>query len=222
MTRPLPARAAPQRLVILGGSFDPVHAGHLAVLQQARIALEAQMGWLLPTGVQPLRRPAHATVEDRLAMASAAVRGRSDLGVSDLEARRPGRSYTVDTAALLAAELPAVERWWLLGADAARRIGEWRRWEELLERERFALVNRAGVAAMGRAEAERLGFAEERTRLLELDAPQLSASQVRRRLALGASVEGLLPDAVIALIKQRGLYGAGAAQPGDNDRDDLR
>lgn len=217
---PLPAGA--RRLVILGGSFDPVHSGHLAILEQARTILGAEAGWLLPTGVQPLRRPARASIDDRLAMAVAAVGGHAGLGVCDLEARRPGPSYTVDTAASLAAELPGVERWWLLGADAARRIGAWRRCDELLERERFALVNRTGVVAMEPTETARLGFAAERTRLLQIDSPPHSASEVRRRLATGRSVEGMLPAAVAEVIRERGLYGTGAARAMDNDRDDLR
>ncbi|MFN2452090.1 MAG: nicotinate (nicotinamide) nucleotide adenylyltransferase [Candidatus Dormibacteria bacterium] len=214
--------AEPRRLVILGGTFDPVHTGHMAILEQTRVALGADMGWLLPTGDQPLRESAVASAADRLAMAEAAVRDQPHLAVSDLEARRPGRSYTVETAAELSPIQLGVERWWLLGADAARRIREWRRWPELLQRERFALVNRAGVAPMGGAEAEALGFAAERSRLLAVDSPPVSASEVRRRLAAGESLAGMLPDAVAQLIRARGLYGTATTRPGDNAGDDLR
>ncbi|GAC1341561.1 MAG: nicotinate (nicotinamide) nucleotide adenylyltransferase [Candidatus Dormibacteria bacterium] len=213
--------AGTRRLVILGGSFDPVHSGHLAILEEARHALDAQVAWLLPTGAQPLRGAALASIDDRLAMAEAAVRGRRALGVCELEARRPGPSHTVDTAAELATRLPGVERWWLLGADAARRIGAWRRHEELLARERFGLVNRAGVPAMDLAEAGRLGFAAGRTRLLQLHSPPVSASEIRGRLAAGMSVAGMLPEAVAEVIRQRGLYRAGRGRGMDNALDDL-
>ncbi|HEV7680253.1 MAG TPA: nicotinate (nicotinamide) nucleotide adenylyltransferase [Candidatus Dormibacteraeota bacterium] len=198
----------PRRAVVLGGTFDPIHAGHLGVLEQVRRAARADEAWLLPTGEQPHRGPAHASAEERLAMTEAAAEGRPHVRVLDVEARRPGPSYTVDTLAELEREHPGTEIWLTLGADAAREVPRWHRVENLLDRARFVLVNRTGVPRLDEAEMRALGFDPQRTRLIHVDSPPVSATEIRRRFAAGESVEGMVAPAVAGLIRARGWYGA--------------
>lgn len=199
--------SAPHRVAVLGGSFDPVHLGHLSVLEQVRERIGADQGWLLPTGRQPLRSVLIASVDDRLAMATAAVLGRPGLRVVDDEARRLGTSYTIDTLERWEQENPTLEVWWILGADAARSVRSWHRADELLARARVVIVNRTGVAPVGEAEADTLGFVRDRRRLISVDSPLLSATEVRHRAAAGSPLDDLVGSAVARLIERRHLYG---------------
>jgi nicotinate-nucleotide adenylyltransferase len=198
--------AGPRRVVVLGGTFDPIHAGHLAILEQVRGSVDAGEAWLLPTALPPHRRPTLASVDDRLAMARAAAEGHANVRVVDDEARRGGLSYTVDTLEELERTYPGVEFWLTLGADAARDIGGWYRAADVLDRARFVLVNRTGVPPLDDAEVQRLGFDPARTRLIHVDSPPVSATEIRRRVAAGQPVEGLVSPAVARLIAERGLY----------------
>jgi nicotinate-nucleotide adenylyltransferase len=198
---------APARVAVLGGTFDPIHAGHVGILEQVRGSVDADEAWLLPTGLPPHRRPTHASTEDRLAMTEAAAQGHPAVRVLDLEARRPGPSYTIDTLDELEQRYPGTEFWLTLGADAARDIGQWHRAADLLRRARFVLVNRTGVPPLDDAEMRRLGFDPARTRLIHVDSPPVSATEIRRRVASGESIEGMVAPAVQRLIGERGLYG---------------
>jgi nicotinate-nucleotide adenylyltransferase len=198
--------AAPRCVAVLGGTFDPVHAGHLAVLDQVRSSVDADEAWLLPTNLPGHRRPAGASVEDRLAMVRAAAEGHAGVRVADLEARRPGPSYTVDTLDELERAFPEVQFWLVLGADAARDIAAWHRAAEVLARARFVLVNRTGVPQLEEEEARALGFDPERTRLIHVSSPPVSATEIRRRVAAGQPIEGMVAPAVARFIAERGLY----------------
>ena len=198
--------SAPRCVAVLGGTFDPVHAGHLAILGQVRRSVDADEAWLLPTNLPGHRRPALASVDDRLAMVRAAAEGDPAVRVVDLEARRQGPSYTIDTLDELERGFPGVQFWLVLGADAARDIAGWHRAAEVLARARFVLVNRAGVPPLGDAEARALGFDPGRTRLIHVDSPPVSATEIRRRVAAGQPVEGMVTAPVARIIAERGLY----------------
>ena len=192
-------------VVVLGGTFDPVHRGHIAVLEQVLDRTGVQHGVLLPAATPNLRAPAAAPAAARLDMARAAVGGHPRLEVSDLEVRRGGMSYTVDTVPALAeryGEPVAL----LLGADAARRIQGWHRAEALLDRAAFVVVNRSGEAAIDAPELAQLGYPAARTLLLDVDSPPVRAAMVRARIAAGESIAGLVPDAVAHIIERKQLY----------------
>jgi len=192
--------------VVLGGTFDPIHAGHLAILDQVRRAVGAGEALLIPTATPPHRRPTHAGPADRLAMTEAAAAGLPGVRVLDLEIRRDGLSYTIDTLDELERLHPGVDIWFTAGADAAREVRAWHRAPELLARARFVLVNRSGVPPIDEAEARALGFDPERTRLVRVESPPVSATEIRRRVAAGEPLDDLVPPAVARLIAARGLY----------------
>jgi nicotinate-nucleotide adenylyltransferase len=185
--------AEPRRVAVLGGTFDPVHCGHLAIVSAVRVAIGASEAWLLPARAPALR-------DEPVARGEAAVR------VVDIELRRPGVSYTIDTLAGLAAADPAMEPWWILGADAVRHIGDWHRSDELLDTIHVAVVQREGAPRFDEAEARALGLHDSRTRVLDIWPPAVSASDVRARVAAGQSVTGLVPAAVADIIAASGLY----------------
>ena len=199
------------RVVIFGGTFDPVHCGHMAVADQAHRLLDASDLWFVVANIPTLRQPALAPAAARLEMLRAAVAGDPRFTVVDLELRRGGTTYTADTMTELHHKHPDTDFRLLLGADVARSIREWHRGAELRAREQFIIVNRAGETPLGLDEAVRLGFDRERTELLEVASPPVSASDVRRRAAGGESLAGFVPDTVAVIIARDGLYRSGQA-----------
>ncbi|MBF6605410.1 MAG: nicotinate (nicotinamide) nucleotide adenylyltransferase [Chloroflexi bacterium] len=212
---PGPAAVVPGRLGILGGTFDPVHVGHLAVAIAAREALGLERVLFVPARIPPHRSSAPgASAEDRAAMVALAIAGDHALGLSPLELDRDGPSFTVDTVEALATAERAAGRqpdlWFLLSAEAFDGFLDWQAPERILAAVRLAVLPRDGhgppdVDAVLRAHSEAAG------RIVALDGPHLglSASEIRDRIARGLSVRYLVPDAVSAYIADHGLYRAG-------------
>jgi nicotinate-nucleotide adenylyltransferase len=193
-------------VLVFGGTFDPVHNGHLAIAEQARAGAGAEAVWFVPAALAPLREPPAATPEERLELLVAATDGEPGMAVLDVAIRRGGVSYTADTMDALRGEYPDLDLAVLLGADAARTIAAWKRAEDLLRRERFVVVNRTGPPPLDASELDELGFSSQRTQLLSVESPDISASEVRRRCRRGEPLDGLVPDEVAALIAARGMY----------------
>ena len=197
-------------VVVFGGTFDPVHNGHLSTAQQVLERSAADELWFVPAAIAPQRTPAIASAQARLAMLRAATAGRPWMRVLDDEVRRGGVSHTADTMDALHREYPGVRMSILLGADAARTISAWPRAHDLLARERFTIMNRSGAAPLDARSAAELGYDPARTAFVEVESPHVSASEVRRRVAAGESLDDLVPPQVAALIEKLGLYhGAG-------------
>jgi nicotinate-nucleotide adenylyltransferase len=193
-------------VLVFGGTFDPVHNGHLAIARQARAAAGAEAVWFVPAALAPLREPPVASPEERLELLVAAIGGETGLKVVDTAVRSGGVSFTADTMDALRGEYPDLDLAVLLGADAARTIGAWERADDLLRRERFVVVNRTGPPPLTASELGELGFSPQRTQLLSVESPDISASEVRRRCRRGEALEGLVPDEVALLIEAKGLY----------------
>lgn len=196
---------------LLGGTFDPVHNGHLRVAASARAALQLDAVWILPARRSPLKPDeALATPAQRVEMCRLAAAGHPWLEVCDLELRRPGPSYTFDTLTELRRRHPGADFTWLAGADTALQLPLWHRYPELLGLCAFAFVTRPGVDPDRYGQAlQRLEAAGARVRRVEVDGVDVSASEVRRRAAAGLPLAGLVPESVEAYIRSRGLYGFG-------------
>lgn len=195
-------------VLVFGGTFDPVHNGHLAIARQARVATGAGAVWFVPAAIAPLRDPPRATPEERLELLQAAcsVGGEPGMAVLDLAIRRGGVSYTADVMDGLRSEFPERDLSILIGADAARTIARWHRAGDLLGTERFVIANRSGPPPLTPAELSRLGYTASRTTLLTIDSPDISASGVRARCARGEPLDGLVPPVVAGLIASKGMY----------------
>jgi nicotinate-nucleotide adenylyltransferase len=192
--------------LVFGGSFDPVHNGHLAIAAQARERSGADEVWFVPAAIAPMRDHLAAPAGDRLALLGLATRDMPHARVIDIAVRSGGVSYTIETMSALHDEQPDADLAVLLGADVARTIPAWHRAAELLAREHFVVVNRSGPPPLSRAELRSLGYDEARTRLLTVDSPDISATDVRSRCERGDTIAGLVPEAVAAMIAARGLY----------------
>lgn len=207
-------------VAIFGGTFDPVHNGHLRSAIEIKEALGVDELHLMPSHRPPLRGAPGAESRQRLAMVAAAVNGRSGLRVDDRELRRDGPSYTVDTLRDLRAELgAAVSLTVVMGSDAFNQLHRWQDWQSLFSLANVLLLHRADYPLAADAtvtafvEARRVADASELTAVsaggfYELGLIQLpiSATDIRQRLASGKSISYLVPDVVADYIAEHGLY----------------
>jgi len=191
---------------ILGGTFDPIHLGHLAAAAAALDCARLDSVLLVPAGRPPHKGEAIASAEDRLAMCRLAASEREGVGVWDWEARRSGPSYTADTLEAFHAERPDDEPYLVLGWDAARDLPHWNRPEAVLALARLVIVSRPGLNPPGDGDLEAVGIDPRRTTLCPVTTPDVAATRIRSLAAEGGSLAGLVPAAVETYIRANGLY----------------
>jgi nicotinate-nucleotide adenylyltransferase len=207
------------KIGVLGGTFNPIHLAHLRLAEEMREALALERVLLVPAGDPPLKRRGIAPADQRLEMARRASASNPALEVCDLEIRRAGPSYSVDTLAELRARLPSAELWFIVGADTLRDLEAWREPERLFSLAHFAVATRPGHSrallellppSLARAFcAGPRGLVHEsgnELRSIPFTSLEISASDVRRRVACGASIRYLVPDEVIEYIGKQHLY----------------
>ena len=197
------------RVGILGGTFDPVHRGHLEIARRAMDEAALERVIFIPAG-QPRLKPGEpsATPQQRLEMLRLAVDGTAGFDVSDIELRRAGPTLTVETLRELQQQLGyGIELCFILGLDALARFDQWVQPEGVVELARLLAVSRPGYTGFDwPAFYARNPYAEGRVDCLDSTAIDVSASELRGRIAAGASVSGLLPAAVEGYIRDNGLY----------------
>jgi nicotinate-nucleotide adenylyltransferase len=188
-----------ERVGVLGGTFDPVHVGHLVAAVDTWAALALDRVLMVVAG-DPWQKQGEvvAPAADRLALVEAAVEGLDAVEASAIEIERGEPSVTYDTLATLGAT--GRELFLVLGADAARNMPTWRRLEETRDLATLVIVERAGDA---HAEAPGPGWRVERVTIPRLD---IASRDLRARLAAGHPIDGLVPPAVVRAIAERGLY----------------
>jgi nicotinate-nucleotide adenylyltransferase len=196
------------KLGVVGGTFDPIHLGHVAMAEAGAACAGLDRVLLVPSGVPPHRGPATAPAADRLAMARLAAAAHPGLEVSDVELRRPGPSYTVDTLRALAAEHPDAELHLLLGWDAARELRAWHRPDEVTRLARLVVVTRPGYPKPSEADLRAAGIDPRRVTLCDVPTPDVGSTDVRRIVEAGGSLARLLDPSVEAYLRSRRLYGA--------------
>ncbi|HEX6489207.1 MAG TPA: nicotinate-nucleotide adenylyltransferase [Candidatus Dormibacteraeota bacterium] len=198
------------RLGVLGGTFDPIHVGHVAVARAALDCLDLDRLLVVPARVPPHKAAASAEVSDRLEMCRLAVADLPRTEVVDIEVRREGPSYTAETLEELSEANPGADLRLILGWDAARLLSEWHEPWRVLELARPAIFRRPGVAGPSGQDLESAGIDPERVTVCDADTPDVDATDIRRRAAAGENLAGLVPQPVADYIRDRGLY-AGAA-----------
>jgi len=198
-----------RRIGILGGTFDPIHYGHLVVAEDCWAQLRLDEVLFVPCGEPPHKRGQPVSpAADRVAMVERAIAGNPHFRLSRVEVDRPGISYSVDTVALLREEFgPMARLFFIVGGDALRDLPSWRQPELLLELCQVVAVNRPGYSPLDlRRLEERIPGAAGRIIQLEVPEFNLSASDLRRRVATGRPITYMTPDAVVHYIQERGLY----------------
>ncbi len=212
---------------IFGGTFDPVHYGHLRAALEARELLGLEDIRLLPAGTPPHRGGTMASAEDRLNMLRLAVAGYPEFHVDDREVRRGGRSFMADTLAEIRAGAGTSPVLLVIGEDAANELDSWHDWRSLFDLAHIVIMRRPGTRPDWEGELR-----EQMESRLAIDAGQLmhspsgrvlplqitqlaiSSTDIRERMRRGRSTRFLMPDSVIDYIEQNQLYFAGQARKG--------
>ncbi|MEZ5065501.1 MAG: nicotinate-nucleotide adenylyltransferase [bacterium] len=188
------------RLGIFGGTFDPIHLGHLIVAELARCLLRLDRVLFVPARIPPHKGPVATEPEHRFRMTCLATEGNPHFAVSDLELRREGPSYTVDTLRTLRAESPeGTDTYLLMGADSARDLETWKDSDILLEEATVVVADRRG-------DGEIPARVRERATLLSTPLIEISSSDIRRRVRDGRTIRYLVADSVESYIRSEGLY----------------
>jgi nicotinate-nucleotide adenylyltransferase len=208
---------------VLGGTFDPIHCGHLASAEQIARDLRLDVVLLVLSARPPHKgERAQASVDDRMSMLRLAVAARPRLMACDLETTRAGPSYTVDTLRELRRRYPDAELFLIMGVDAWSEVDTWKRPQDLLTLANVIVTTRPGldfpdggvqppvVARQACWYDPAIGAYRHRSghRLIAhpIEGIQVSSTDIRRRARQGAQLQGLVPDAVAEFIRERGIY----------------
>jgi len=200
-----------RRIALFGGTFDPIHLGHMTVASAAARKIDADKLIFIPAKISPLKGffP-FARDEDRLRMIELAIAGHDELAVSDCELKRPAPSYTLDTVRQFQHDYgPETSIHWLLGADSVADLVHWHKIEELIDECHLTTMQRPGY--MPEFDRFETRWGPQRVAKLNRDAIEtplvdVSSTEVRGRLAAGEDVSGMLHPEVIQYIRAHHLY----------------
>lgn len=186
------------RVGVLGGTFDPIHHGHLAAASEVYAALRLDRVLIVPTATQPFKSDVvSASDEHRVAMCEKAVRNDSRFAVSAVDVERGGVTYTIDTLRDLTAQLPQAELFFITGADSLARLPEWKDAQQLAQLAQFVGVTRAGHS---------FPQLETAHRVVQVPSLAISSTDIRRRVRAGAPIRYLVPTSVVDYISKHELY----------------
>jgi nicotinate-nucleotide adenylyltransferase len=194
-----------ERIGVLGGTFDPIHNGHLALAQAAREQLDLDRLIFVPAGV-PWRKAGRKITpgSQRLEMVRLAVKSDAAAEISTLEIEEEGPSYTAETLAALAEQYPGAELYFILGEDALADLPNWRQPDRILALARLAVARRD--SSTRGPEIESAPGGDKRIVWLDLEPVKISASDIRKRIRSGKHVKGMLPPPVEDYIRRCNLY----------------
>jgi nicotinate-nucleotide adenylyltransferase len=196
------------RLGVMGGTFDPIHHGHLVAASEVGHAFALDEVVFVPTGRRE-EKDAASRAEDRYLMTVIATASNPRFSVSRVDIDRPGVTYTIDTLRELHAARPDAELFFITGADALARIMSWQDVDEL-----FSLAHFVGCTRPGHR-LTATGLPDGKVSLIEIPALTISSSACRARVALGEPIWYLVPDGIVQYIAKRGLYASRRQNPAD-------
>lgn len=189
----------PQRIGVMGGTFDPIHHGHLVAASEVAISFDLDQVIFVPTG-QSWQKEQVSLPEDRYLMAVIATASNPRFSVSRVDIDRPGPTYTIDTLKDIEAMYPDAELFFITGADAFAQIFTWKNVDDLMKTAHFIAVSRPGhILNMS-------DFPSETVSLLEIPALAISSTDCRLRVQKGFPVWYLVPDGVVQYIAKHHLY----------------
>jgi len=200
------------RVLLFGGTFDPVHNAHLVISRAAAEQLGVQQIWLVPSAAPPHKESAAASVAHRLAMLELAIERDELFGICDVELTRGGQSYTIDTVTELQERFGKAELFWLIGADMLAYLPKWYQAERLVKVARFVTAARPPVANLEPVFADLAEhfdadvMTQLRADVVEAPLINLSSTDIRERVATGEPIADVVPPAVADYIVANGLY----------------
>jgi nicotinate-nucleotide adenylyltransferase len=198
-----------KRIGVLGGTFNPIHLGHLLIAQDAMEQMTLDRVKFIPSAMPPHKTAeALASERDRLRMIKLAVRGNERFEVDDIEIRRGGKSYTVDTLLELRRREPKADFYFIIGADSLRELHQWREAQRVVRLCTFVTVPRPGFESKPVVDRRLDAASRKRLRqhVLQGHSCDIASREIRSRVASGRSIRYLVPDAVTDYIRRHGLY----------------
>lgn len=191
-----------KRLGILGGTFDPIHCGHLILAEQLKEELKLQKVIFIPSAIPP-HKENHpiSSAADRLRMVKIAIRDTPDFLISDLELKREGKSYTIDTLSQLKRLYQDSELFFLLGSDAINELQDWKEPDKIFQKVKVVIALRPGF---DRINPENRFV--KKSLLIPINGLNISSTQVRERVRQGKSIRYLVPAGVEEFIRSKNLY----------------
>lgn len=194
------------RLGIFGGTFDPIHLGHLILAESCREACGLDRVWFVVAGFPPHKPQARASTADRVEMARLAIAGHAAFEVSEIEAERPGPHYSVETLEAIRRDRPGDELFFLIGADSLAELPTWRAPERIAELASLVVVNRPGLDPDGPEANPDLGPNARPISRVRVPPIGIASRDLRKRLLEGRSIRYQVPRGVEAYIQAQGLY----------------
>lgn len=189
---------------IMGGTFDPIHIGHMLVAEAARDAYQLDEVWFMPSHIPPHKQKSSVTGQMRLEMTAEAVSGHPFFQTLNFEVERGGTSYTVDTVTELRQVYPHIQFTFIVGADMVNYLPNWHRIDELAGMLDFIGVNRPGSDL----DVKKLPvFLQDVVKIADMPLVDISSSMIRKRAAGGQSIRYMVPDSVYDYIVRSGIYG---------------
>lgn len=204
----------PRRIGVMGGTFDPVHNGHLVAGSEVADLFDLDTVIFVPTGMPWQKKDRFVSeAEDRYLMTVIATASNPRFSVSRVDIDRPGATYTVDTLKDIQRRYPDSELYFITGADALDRIVTWRDWEEVFHLAHCVGVTRPGYDLADAGEALRSQVDADRLSLVNIPAMAISSTDIRERAADGRPVWYLVPDGVVQYIAKTGMYRGAETSP---------
>jgi nicotinate-nucleotide adenylyltransferase len=196
------------RAGVLGGTFDPIHIGHLILAEEARDQLGLSVVYFVPAADPPHKQGRRlAPVEDRIRMVEMAVAGNPSFRTSRVDVDRPGPHYTIDMVHLIKGQLqPGMELYFLMGFDSLVDLPDWHRPAELIAAARLAALTRHDVPLDWETLEARLPGVSERVTILDMPELEISSHEIQERIRNGRSIRYQAPEPVRHYIEERGLY----------------
>ena len=201
------------RLGLYGGTFDPIHLGHLILAEQCREACGLDRIWLIATGSPPHKPGGRTAVGHRLEMVKIAIAGHPAFVASDIEARRPGPHYSVETLEAIRRDHPEDELFFLIGADSLADLPTWREPDRIARLATIVVVNRPGIEEADASHLPDFGPGSHPLAWVSIPPVGIASSDLRRRLAEGRSIRYMVPRGVEAYIEAHGLYRQAETKP---------
>ena len=195
----------PTRIGIFGGSFDPPHCAHVALVQAAINQLQLDTLFVIPTGQAWHKSRTLTPAHHRLAMSQLAFAGDSNVNLDDREILRSGPTYTIDTLLSIHADHPNAQLFLIIGYDQALALKTWHRWQEIVDLAIITIALRPETSTINGAFSDSFAFIPA-YRYLEFPLMSVSSTQIRQEIALKHPVNALVSDAVLRYIDQHHLY----------------
>jgi nicotinate-nucleotide adenylyltransferase len=194
------------RLGLFGGTFDPIHLGHLILAEQCREACKLDLVWFVVAGEPPHKRGERTPVAHRLEMARIAIAGHPHFEVSEIEVNRPGPHYSVDTLASVHAERSEDDLYFVIGADSLLDLPGWRDPAGIAHLATIVVVNRPGIEESDPANLPDFGPGSKPLQFVTIPPIGIASHDLRRRVAEQRTIRYLVPRAVEAYVQAHGLY----------------